>query len=171
MIIKAAGDKTPKFHPSVRLAENATVVGDVTLGEDVSVWYGAVLRGDSSSVSVGARSNVQDNCVIHSEASHPAALGCDVVVGHGAILHGCTVEDGCLIGMGAIVLDGAVIGAGSTVGAGALVPPGKVIPPNSLVVGVPGKVVRETTAVEREHSLKNVAHYVALGREQLPALE
>lgn len=167
MIIKAAGEKVPQFHPTVRLAENVVVVGDVTLGEGVTLWYGAVVRGDTSSITIGARTNVQDNCVIHSQEVNPVTLGEDVVVGHGAILHGCTVEDGALIGMGATVLDGAVIGAGSMVGAGALVPPGKIIPPGSLVVGVPGKVLRTVTEEERQHSLANAAHYVALGQEQL----
>lgn len=167
MIIKAAGDKTPKFHPSVRLAENATVVGDVTLGEDVSVWYGAVLRGDSSSVSVGARSNVQDNCVIHSEASHPAALGCDVVVGHGTILHGCTVEDGCLIGMGAIVLDGAKLGKDCLVAAGSVVTGKMDAPDGSLILGNPATVVKPLKPEQIEATRQNGLHYIQLAKGQL----
>ena len=128
---------SPIIHPAARLAANATLVGCVTVEAASSIWYGAVLRGDESSIHVGAGSNIQDNAVLHCDADCPAVIGRDVTVGHGAILHGCTVEDTCLIGMGAILLNGCTIGAGSLVAAGALVTQGAVIPPGSLVVGSP----------------------------------
>ena len=171
MIIREAEGCTPRIDPTARGAENIAVTGDVTLGEGVTLWYGCVLRGDAGPIRIGGGSNVQDNCVVHCSAGHPVEVGRGVVVGHGAILHGCTVEDGSLIGMGATVLDGAVVGAGSIVGANALVPPGKVIPPNSLVMGVPGRVVRTLTDAEREETAQNAAHYVALGKRLLSPIQ
>lgn len=167
MIIRSWKEFAPEISPTARLAEDVTVIGDVHLAKDVNIWYGAVLRGDSGPMRLGAGTNVQDNCVLHCEFGGSLTVGKNVTVGHGAILHGCTVEDGSLIGMGATVLDGAIIGAGSIVGAGALVPSGKVIPPRSLVVGVPGKVVRTLTDEEAAHNLSNAEHYIELGREQL----
>lgn len=167
MIVRAIGDAAPEIHPSVHLAENAVVVGDVTLEEDVSVWYGAVLRGDAGAIRVGRGSNLQDNVTVHCAMDMPTVLGENVVVGHGAILHSCTVGSGCLIGMGAVLLDGCVIGAGAAVGAGAVVPPGKEVPPRSVVMGVPGKVVREVSEEEARAALENAAHYVRLAQEEL----
>ena len=167
MIIKAVNGAAPRIDVTARLAENAVVTGDVTLGENVSVWYGAVLRGDSGRICAGSGSNVQDNVVVHCSAGMDTVIGENVVVGHGAVLHSCRIGDGCLVGMGAVLLDGCEIGSGSVVGAGALVPPGKIIPPGSLVMGVPGKVVRETTADEVRGTLENAARYVKEGREQL----
>jgi carbonic anhydrase/acetyltransferase-like protein (isoleucine patch superfamily) len=132
----------PTFGPRVVLSPGAAIVGDVRLGEDVSIWYGAVLRGDLASVTVGARSNLQDGTVVHVADDGPCEIGEETVVGHRAMLHACRVEGGCLIGMQATVLDGAVIGHGSVVGAGALVTSRTVIPPRSLVLGAPGKIVR-----------------------------
>ncbi len=146
------------------VAPNATIAGDVTLGDDVTVLFGAVLRADMAPITIGNRSNVQDNAVIHESIGHPVVIGRNVSIGHGAIIHGCTIEDDCLIGMGAIILNGAVIGKGSLVAAGALVSERKVIPPNSLVMGVPGKVGRELTADEAAGNLKNAETYVAVGR-------
>ena len=145
---------------SVYLAPNATVVGDVQMGENVNVWYGAVIRGDHGTITIGDGTNIQDNAVLHDGLT----LGKNCTVGHGAIVHGCTVEDNCLIGMGATILDGAVIGEGSIIGAGALVGEGKVIPPRSLVVGVPGKVIREVSNEQFEGILKNAALYVEEGK-------
>lgn len=170
-MIHASGASRPVLAASARIAGNAVLIGDVRLEEDVSVWYGAVLRGDAGAIRVGAGSNIQDLCALHCGDGQPLTIGKNVVVGHGAILHSCTVEDGCLVGMGAILLDGCVIGAGSVIGAGALVPPGKVVPPGSLVVGVPGKVARQVTAAEQAETLENAAHYVSLGRRQLAAAE
>lgn len=171
MIIRAIGEKVPAIHPTVRLAESAVVVGDVTLEEDANVWYGAVLRGDVGPIRIGRGSNLQDNVTAHCAAGIPTVVGKNVVVGHGAILHSCTVGDGCLIGMGAVLLDGCVIGAGSIIGAGAVVPPGKAIPPHSAVMGVPGRVVREVSGEEARATLENAAYYVRLGREQLEGYE
>ena len=153
------GNRTPDVDPSAWIADTATVVGDVTLGAGTSVFYSAVLRADIESVSVGADSNIQDGAVLHADPGYPARLGDGVSVGHGAVLHGCTVEDGCLIGMNATVLNGAVVGAGSLVAANALVPEGTVIPQRSLVAGVPGKVRRELTDAEVERCRANAAVY------------
>lgn len=143
-------------------AENATLVGQVTLGPESSIWYGAVLRGDGAPILVGPRSNVQDACVVHADPGLPVRIGAGVSVGHRAVLHGCVVEDDVLIGMGAIVMDGAVIGSGSIVAAGALVPEGSVIPPSSLVVGVPGRVRRPLTDDELAGNRANAETYVEL---------
>ena len=139
-VIQSYQDKAPVCTPSARVAENATLVGDVSLGAEVSVWFGAVLRGDEAAIRVGDGSNIQDNAVVHCDRSFPVLIGKDVTVGHAAILHGCTVEDRCLIGMGAILLNGCVIGSGSLVAAGALVTQDTVIPPGSLVVGSPARI-------------------------------
>ena len=168
-MIRPLPGREPALSPAARVAETAVVIGRVTLEEGVSVWYGAVLRGDADEIRVGSGSNIQDHCILHCAAGLPTVVGRDVVVGHGAILHGCNLEDGCLVGMGALVLDGSVVGSGSIIGAGALVPPGRVIPPRSLVVGVPGKIVRQVTEAEAAATLENAAHYVRLGIEQLPS--
>lgn len=167
MMIRSIGAAAPRIDPSARLAENAVIAGDVVLGADVTVWYGAVLRGDSAGIRIGRGSNVQDNVTIHCSPGVPAVIGESAVIGHGAILHSCRVENDCLVGMGAILLDGCVIGEGSVIGAGALVPPGKVIPPRSLVVGVPGKVIREISEEEVLATRENAAQYVKEGQEQL----
>lgn len=159
----------PVLADSAWLAPGATLVGDVQLADRASVWYGAVLRSDSEPIRIGAGSNVQDNCVIHVDRGFPATLGEGVSVGHGAVLHGCTVEDGCLIGMSATVLNGARIGAGSLVAAGALVLEGTVVPPGSLVAGVPAKVRRELSEDEARHLEANAAVYVELARKHAAA--
>ncbi|MDD2473165.1 MAG: gamma carbonic anhydrase family protein [Methanoculleus sp.] len=146
----------------VYIAENATVIGDVTLADDVSVWFGAVIRGDRNRIAVGAGSNIQDNAVVHTTPGFPVEIGAEVSVGHGAILHGCTIRDRVLVGMGAVVLNGAVVGEGSIIGAGAVVTEGKEIPPRSLVLGVPGRVVRETTPEQQEGNVRNAHEYIKL---------
>ena len=171
MMIRSARGKLPEIAHSARGADSAVVTGDVTLGAYVTLWYGAVLRGDETPIRIGDGSNIQDNCVVHGTAGKPVTVGSNVVVGHGAILPSCTVEDGCLVGMGAILLDGCVIGKGSIIGERALVPPGKIIPPGSMVMGVPGKVVRAVTEEEMASTLANAEHYVQLGREELSPLE
>lgn len=163
MLIRSFQDFTPQIHPSARLAETAAVIGDVALEENVTIWYGAVLRGDVGPIRIGRGSNIQDNCTVHCAVDVPTVVGENVVVGHGAILHSCTVGDGCLIGMGSILLDGCVVGEGSIIAAGALVPPGRTIPPRSLVMGVPGRVVRQVTEEEAAATLANAARYVELG--------
>lgn len=152
--------KTPHIPHSVFVAQNATVLGDVTLGEQSSVFFGAVIRGDRAPITIGTRTNVQDNCVLHVEFGEPLVIGDNVTIGHGAILHSCTVGDGTLIGMGAIVLGSAVIGKNCIVGAGALVPQHAVIPDGSLVVGFPAKVRRALTEEEIAGNLENAAAYV-----------
>ncbi len=150
-LVLSYDNKKPSIGNDVFIAHHASVIGEVTLGDNVSIWFGAVLRGDIAPVKVGNGSNVQDNSVCHVGDDDPCVIGENVVVGHNCILHGCTIEDGCLIGMGAIVLNKAVIGKGSVVGAGALVTQETVIPPYSLVLGSPAKVRRELTAEERAH--------------------
>ena len=157
----------PDIHASAYIAASADVIGRVSLGEESSVWYHATLRGDINSISIGPRSNIQDNAVIHLADDYGCQVGELVTVGHSAILHACTVEDETLIGMGAIVLDGAVIGARSIIGAGTLVTGGTIIPPGSLVVGSPGKVVR-TLPLDEQRKVKTWAEkYVRISREYL----
>lgn len=141
--------KTPDIAQANWVADNATVVGDVTLGPKSSVFYGAVLRGDIARIVVGEGSNIQDNCVVHLADDLDAVIGNWCTIGHAAIIHACTIEDECLIGMGATVLDGARVGAQSIVGAGAVVTPRTVIPPGSMVLGAPAKVVRALSPEER----------------------
>ena len=163
-------DKEPRMDPSVRMAESAAAVGDVTAEAGVSLWYGAVVRGDVSPIRIGRDTNIQDNAVIHGDPGVPTELGEQVSVGHGAVLHSCRVEDGCVIGMGAVVLRDCVIGAESMVAAGAVVAGGAVIPPGSLVAGVPGRVKRALTPEERRRQRENAAEYLRLSG-QLPRVE
>lgn len=144
---------------STHIAGNATVIGDVTLGEHVSIWYGAVLRADRGVIRIGDGSNIQDNAVVHMGDGYDTLVGKCVSVGHGAILHGCTIGDGTVVGMGAIVMNGAVVGKECIIGAGALVTQGKVIPDRSIVLGNPGKVVRTVTDEEAASNLKNASLY------------
>lgn len=155
--------KQPVLGPGVYLAKTAVVLGDVTLGENSSVWFGAVLRGDINRIVVGANSNIQDNAVVHLADDFPCLIGEWVTVGHSAIVHACTIGDECLIGMGATVLDGAEIGAQSIVGANALVTGGTKVPPGSLVLGSPAKVVRALTPEERAGLKYWAEKYVANG--------
>lgn len=170
-MIKPFQNLQPKIHESVFIAEDAVVIGDVEIGEDSSVWYGSILRGDVNYIRIGARTNIQDGCVIHvSSRTHPTVLEDEITLGHRVTLHGCYVETGCLIGIGAIVLDGARIGADSLVAAGALVTPGTQIPPRSLVMGSPAKVKRELTDEEVKDLERFWRNYVSLSevyRKQL----
>ncbi|NLE72706.1 MAG: gamma carbonic anhydrase family protein [Actinomycetales bacterium] len=160
MTILPFDDHVPDVHPDAWLAPTATLIGKVRVAADASIWFGAVLRGDIDEIVVGPRSNVQDNVVMHTEHGSPAVLGADVSVGHGAVVHGCTVEDGCLIGMNASVLTGAVVGRESLVAAGAVVLEGTVVPPRSLVAGVPAKVRRPLTDDEVAAIRGNAERYV-----------
>lgn len=158
----------PQFGRNVFLAETCAVIGDVVIGDESSVWYATVVRGDVMPVRIGNRTSIQDGTIIHVTSDRfGTIIGDDCTVGHAAIVHACTVEDCCLIGMGSILLDGVHVGRGSLVGAGALVTPGTVIPPNSLVIGAPAKVKREINAKEREQILFGAKHYVELARRYL----
>jgi carbonic anhydrase/acetyltransferase-like protein (isoleucine patch superfamily) len=160
-MVIAYGRNYPRIDGTAFVLQSATIVGDVVIGPESSVWFGAVVRGDIESIRIGARTNVQDNATIHVVGGKfGTRLGDGVTVGHNAVVHGCTIEDGALVGMGAIVLDGAVIGAESLVGAGALVAPGTRVPPRSLVLGSPGKVVRSVSDEELERLRSSAANYV-----------
>ena len=148
---------------NVLIAPGAVVVGDVALAEDVNIWYGAVLRGDSGKITVGKGTNIQDNCVVHEETT----IGEYCTVGHGAILHGCTVGDGCLIGMGAIVLNDAILGEGCLVGAGALVTGKTNAPAGSVLLGSPAKVVKTLSPEEIKAQRESALHYIAQAKESL----
>lgn len=164
MILSFEG-KTPVLGPGVFVAQDAMVLGDVTLGRDSSIWYGTVLRGDVHFISIGAATNIQDRAVVHvTTGAHATHIGDRVTIGHGAIVHGCRVASECLVGMGAILLDGVEIGEGSVVAAGALLPPGKSYPPRSLIVGSPGQVKREIRADELSWIRSSAEQYVALAR-------
>ena len=153
---------TPRIHPTAFVHPAAFVCGDVALGPRVSVWPTAVLRGDTDRIEIGEDSNVQDGTIVHVDHGVPTRIGARVAIGHRAIVHGATIEDDVLIAMGAILLNRVHVGTGSIVGAGAVCREGMVIPPNSLVLGVPGRIVRETTPEERERIRKTVESYVEL---------
>jgi carbonic anhydrase/acetyltransferase-like protein (isoleucine patch superfamily) len=155
------GEAVIDIHPTAFIAPGAVVLGDVTLAPRASVWYGAVLRGDMAPIHVGEASNLQDGAIVHVDGGKPARIGARVGVGHGAILHACTVEDDCLIGMGSILLNEVHIGTGSVVAAGAVVPEGTRIPPGSLVVGVPARVARAVDDALRARIRQTWEHYLA----------
>jgi len=157
------GDVRPQFPASGRywVAPTATLIGDVRLEEDASVWFQAVLRGDREPITIGRRSNVQDGCVFHTDPGCPLTVGANCTIGHNVILHGCTIQDNSLIGMGSTILNGAVIGSNCIIGANALVAEGKVIPDNSLVVGIPGKVAKVLPESIAATILKSADGYVA----------
>ncbi|MDO8959413.1 MAG: gamma carbonic anhydrase family protein [Rhodocyclaceae bacterium] len=152
--------KVPQLASSVWVAPNATVIGDVRLAANVSIWWNAVLRGDNDPITIGENTNIQDGSVLHTDVGEPLTLGRDNTVGHKVMLHGCTIGDGSLIGMGSIILNGAVIGKQCLIGAGALIPEGKVIPDRSLVVGAPGRIVRELSDAQLAMLAKSAVHYV-----------
>ena len=169
--------RRPVIHPTAFIAPNATLLGDVTIGENASVWYNSVLRGDINRIVVGRGSNVQDGSVLHLSAEHGCLIGDYVTVGHMAMLHACTIGNECLIGMGAIILDGVEIGDRCLIGAGALVTQGKNIPPGSMVLGSPAKVVRELSAEEQaglrgwaERYVRLIPHYHTLGLSRTEAV-
>ena len=165
-MIKKFRGKSPIIPDSCYISESVDLIGDVTLGEDVSLWFGTVVRGDMHHITIGARSNIQDNSVIHVTTDiSPTRIGDEVTVGHNAIIHGATIEDRCLIGMGSIIMDDVVVGEGSIVGAGAVVPPNMIIPARSLVVGLPAKIVRQTTDEELEMIIERAQHYIDFSQE------
>ena len=165
-MIKSFEEKTPQLGQNVYISETASVIGDVILGDDVNIWFGTTLRGDMHYIKVGSRTNIQDNSVVHVTTDvSPTNIGSGVTIGHGAIIHGCTIEDNCLIGMGAIVMDDVIIGRGSLIGAGALLPPGMEVPPKSLVVGAPGKVIREVHQEESKMIIERPSEYINLSKK------
>ena len=155
------GDKQPQLGDNAWIADNATVIGDVRLGAQASVWWNTTLRGDNDPIHIGERSNIQDGSVLHTDEGVPMHIGANVTVGHLVMLHGCTIGDGCLVGIGSVILNRAVIGKNSIVGANTLIPEGKVFPERSLIVGSPGKVVRELSDEEVGKLQKSADHYVA----------
>ena len=158
------GDRKPRSK-ALFVAPDAAVIGEVELGEDSSVWYGAVLRGDTEPIRIGARSNIQDGTVVHTDDGFPTTVAEDVTVGHNVILHGCTIGPGCTIGMGAILLNGSRVGANSLVAAGALLPEGREYPSDSLIMGVPARAVRELTDDERARVAEGSDVYQQRARE------
>ena len=165
MTVYALGGKKPSFPDKFYwIAPSAIVIGDVIIGENVGIWFGSVLRGDNEPIKIGDNSNVQENSVFHTDPGFPVTVGKGCTIGHKAMIHGCTIGDNSLIGMGATVLNGARIGNNCLIGAGALVPEGKVIPDNSLVVGMPGKVIRELDENSIEGLRNSAKHYVANAR-------
>ena len=163
MALYKLGDVSPAVAPSAYVAPSASVIGNAVLAEHSSVWFGATLRGDNETISIGVGSNVQDGAVMHTDPGFPLTIGAHVSVGHQAMLHGCTVGEGSLIGIQAVVLNAAVIGRGCLVGAGAVITERKVFPDGTLILGAPAKVVRELSAEERENLLKVAANYAARG--------
>jgi carbonic anhydrase/acetyltransferase-like protein (isoleucine patch superfamily) len=164
-------ERVPRLGERVFVAPGATVAGDVELGDDVSVWFGAVVRGDVNWIRIGAATNLQDGAIVHvTHDTHPTVVGAGVVVGHAAVLHGCTVEDGALIGIGARVLDGAVVEAEAQVGAGAVVAPGTRVPAGRLALGVPARVARPLSAAERRAIAEIRDRYVGLKERYRAAL-
>ena len=167
-MIRAFNDRIPLIDRSVFIADNATIIGDVEIGEDASVWFGSVVRGDVNYIRIGARTNIQDITMIHvSSKTHPTVLEEEITVGHQVTLHGCHVERQCLIGIGAILLDGVRVGAQSLVAAGSLLTPGTQIPPRSLVLGSPAKVKRELTDDELAYLDRSWRNYIELKNSYL----
>lgn len=166
-MIKDLKGKKPNIDETVFIAEDAAVIGDVNIGEGSSIWYSAVVRGDIENITIGKYSNIQDNCTVHTETNIPTKIGDYSVIGHNAVVHGCTIGDNCLIGMGAIVLNNAKIGDNCIIGAGTVVTEGKEIPANSLVIGIPGKVVRQVTEEEIEAVKANAIRYNDLYKKHL----
>jgi carbonic anhydrase/acetyltransferase-like protein (isoleucine patch superfamily) len=158
--VLALPDRVPTIDETAFIADGARIVGNVSLGAGSSVWYNAVLRGDSAPIVIGPDSNVQDNVSLHVDAGHPVVIGAKVSIGHNAVVHGCTIGDGTLVGMGSVILSGAVIGAGCLIAGGAVVLGGSEIPPGSLVAGVPAKVRRALTEEERDGLIVNADIYL-----------
>lgn len=169
MLVRSFQGHTPSIHPTVRGAESAVVTGEVTLAAGVSLWYGAVLRGDAALISVGENTNIQDNAVLHCDAGQPCRVGREVSIGHWAVVHSAQVGDGCLIGMNATLLSGCSLGEGCIVGGGAVVPGNLHAPAGSLLVGVPARVIRPVTREEATHVRENGAEYLRMAEATFPA--
>lgn len=160
--------KTPDIDKTSYISPSVDVIGDVSIGKDSSIWFGSVVRGDMNYIKIGSRTNIQDNSTVHVTTDlYPTIIGDEVTIGHNVIVHGCQIENRCLIGMGSIIMDGVVIGSGSLIGAGALISPGTKIPPNSLVVGLPGKIVRSTTSKEQNEIIERAQHYIDFSKKYI----
>lgn len=167
-VIRTFQDTKPTIPDSCFIEDTAVVIGDVVMGEDCSVWFNAVIRGDVNHIRIGNRTNVQDLCMLHvTHDTHPLIIGNEVTIGHSVVLHGCTIKDRVLVGMGAIIMDGAVIGEDSVVGAGALVVEGTVVPPKSVILGSPGRVRRGASDAELAWIKESAANYVKYSRQYL----
>lgn len=164
-MIKNLKDKKVKIHHSCFIAETADIIGDVSIGENSSIWYKAVIRGDGNYIKIGKNTNIQDNSVVHISDIYPTIIGDNVTVGHNAVIHACTIGNNTLIGIGSIILNGVEIGGETIIGAGSLVTPGKKIPSGVLVMGSPAKVVRELTDAEKKSLQESADSYVQLGIE------
>lgn len=158
-MIYALDGIAPELHPDTWVAADANLIGKVVLEQGASVWFGATLRGDNEEIRLGRDSNIQENCVLHTDMGFPLTIGADCTIGHKALLHGCTIGDGTLVGMGAMVMNGAQVGRGCLIGAGALITEGKVIPDGSLVMGAPGRVIRVLDADAQARLLASAAGY------------
>ena len=163
MPLYAYKGKSPRVHPTAFVAPTAVLIGDVTLHEGSSVWFGTVLRADMDRIEIGARSNVQDNTTIHTNENEPTIVGPDVTIGHNALVHSSVIGSNVLIGQGSVLVGGCVVGTGTIIGAGAVVPEGMNVPAHSLVIGVPAKVVREARAEDEHWTVRAAEHYVELG--------
>ncbi len=173
MALYRLGERTPQIHPTAWVADSAQLIGLVELHENASVWFNAVLRGDNEPIIIGANSNVQETCVMHTDMGHPLTIGQWVTIGHQVMLHGCTIGDGSLIGIQSVILNGAKIGRNCLIGAGSIITEGKEIPDNSLVMGAPGKVVRQLTETDAQRLRQSAESYVKRSRlfgEQLVRL-
>jgi carbonic anhydrase/acetyltransferase-like protein (isoleucine patch superfamily) len=171
MAIYRLGEHAPRIDPAAWVAASAELIGQVELAAESSIWFNCTLRGDNEPIRIGARSNIQENCVLHTDPGYPLAIGERVTVGHQAMLHGCTIGDGSLIGIQAIVLNGARIGRECLIGAGALIAEGKSIPDRSVVMGTPGRVVRQLTDEEAATLRRNNDAYVLRAQQYAQALE
>ena len=169
-LIVPLGAHRPSIADTAWIAPHATIVGDVTIDDEASIWYGVAIRAEAEPIHLGRGSNIQDNSVVHTDPEAPAFIGVNVSIGHGAIVHGCTIEDGALIGMGAVVMNGAVVGAGSLLAAGTVVTQGTVIPAGSLVAGGPAAVKRSLNPAAIEANLDNARHYIELARTHRGAI-
>lgn len=164
MLSKEILNQLPDKGKEVFIADTAKIIGNVNLADEVSIWFGAVLRGDGDQISIGSRSNIQDNATIHVDPGFPVQIGSECIIGHGAVVHGATLSNNVLIGIHATILNGAQIGEFSIIAAGALVPEGAVIPPYSLVMGVPGKVVKSIDENQKQKIIRNAESYVKLSK-------
>ena len=167
MLKKSFQGAVPSLHTGTFVAETAILIGAVELAEDASVWYNCTVRADVNKIVIGKNTNIQDNSVVHCDYDFPTYIGENVTVGHRAVIHGCIIGDNCLIGMGAIIMDGAEIGNECIIGAGAVVSPGKKIPPRSLVMGVPGKVIKEVDENQIETIAKSAQTYIELAKAHI----